>query len=60
MVPHETVWGMRQARSPAFWGVPIGMYRMTGDEILQATYINAGSSYTNYLVAFCHMMRYLG
>jgi hypothetical protein len=32
MVPHETVWGMRQARSPAFWGVPIGVYRMTGDE----------------------------
>jgi hypothetical protein len=32
MVPHETVWGMRQARSPAFWDVPIGVYRMTGDE----------------------------
>jgi hypothetical protein len=34
MVPHETVWGMRQARSSAFWDVPIGVYRMTGDELL--------------------------
>jgi hypothetical protein len=34
MVPHETVWGMRQARSPAFWDVPIGVYRMTGDETI--------------------------
>jgi hypothetical protein len=32
MVPHETVWGMRPAGFHAFWGVPIGVYRMTGDE----------------------------
>jgi hypothetical protein len=34
MVPHETVWGMRPAGFHAFWGVPIGVYRMTGDEPL--------------------------
>jgi hypothetical protein len=57
MVPHETVWGMRQAGSPAFWDVPIGVYRMTGDEgVIYEYTVPFTFSLSDYIKFYVHSL----